>query len=97
MRAPKLPIHHVDQLGQPIETGDYIAFSYAYSSGIKIGRVVKLTQQRVRIVYRHQYTSHAGDLRIAEWTYLARPDRTMVLNTTLDQQLVIMKLKNLVP
>ena len=97
MKPPKTPISHVDQLEQPIETGDYIAFSYAYSTGIRIGRVIRLTQRRVRIAYKHQYTCREGEVRISEWQYLARPERTLVLGDSLDQQIVMLRLKNLVP
>ena len=98
MKAPKPPIiAHQDQMGQSIETGDYIAFSYAYSTGIRIGRVIRSTQRRVRIAYKHQYTCREGEVRISEWQYLARPERTLVLGDSLDQQIVMLKLKNLVP
>lgn len=97
MKLPKLPISHTDQIDQPIQLDDYITFTHAYSSGIKLGRVVKLTKQRVKIAYKHKYIDKNNSVQIYEWTYLARPERTIVITPTLDQQLTMLKLKNLIP
>lgn len=96
MKATKLPEHN-DAINQPIQIGQYVAFTFAYSIGIKVGQVIKLTKQRVKIGYKHVYTDVNNNIHTYNGTYLARPERIIALTDTLPQELTMLKLKNLIP
>ena len=88
----KTAIEHFDHLGQTISPGDYISFTWANSRGLHIGRVLKLTKQRIRISYnvnfvhnnvRHEYTGYR----------FARPEDCLILSENLQQQLTLATLQ----
>jgi hypothetical protein len=92
METSKTAIEHFDHLGQAIHPGDYVSFTWASCRGIHVGRILKLTKQRVRIVFnrsfvhdnvRHEYTGY----------HIARPTDCLVLGQTLQQQLTIATLQ----
>ena len=89
--------NHTDQLNQPIANGAIVAFAYTYSNNIKLGTVLKSTRQRVRVAYKHRYTDKAGMVHTYEWNYLARPHNILVITDTIQQELVLAKLKGLIP
>ena len=96
-KKSKQPIQHHDQIGQPLRPGEPVAFCYSGAPGIRLGTVVKLTRQRVRVAYKHSWTDRDGNVRINEWMYLAHPDRTLVLTESLPCELTMLKLKGLLP
>ena len=96
-KQPKEPVQHNDQIGQPLLPGQPVAFCYSGAPGIRLGTVVKLTKQRVRVAYKHTWIDRDNTCRIMEWMYLAHPERTLVLSETLTQELTMLKLKGLLP
>ena len=90
-------IEHKDHLQQPIQVGATVAFTFANSPAVRIGTVQKLTKQRVRIAYKWLWANSAGDTRIMDWNYLAVPERVLVLSDTLGQELMVLKLKGMLP
>jgi hypothetical protein len=88
---------HQDQLNQPIEPGSIVAFAYAYSNHLKLGTVIRNTRQRVRIAYKHRYTDRSGQEHVYEWNYLAQPGRILVITDTIQQEILLAKLKGLIP
>ncbi len=88
---------HRDQLNQQITPGAIVAFAYAYSNNLKLGTVLKLTKQRVRVAYKHRYTDRAGVVHVYEWNYLAQPGRILVITDTIQQELTIAKLRGDIP
>ena len=90
-------IEHKDSLNQPIHPGATVAFTWSNMPGVKIGTVQKLTRRRVRIAYKWIWADSTGDRRIMEWTYLAVPERVLVLADTLGQELTVQKLKGMLP
>lgn len=90
-------IEHKDHLQQPIQVGATVAFTFANSPAMRIGTVTKLTKQRVRIAYKWIWADSTGDRRIMEWTYLAVPERVVVLTDTLGQELTVLKLRGMLP
>lgn len=98
MEAKNKTIEHTDQIGQAIKPGQQVAFCYSGAPGIKLGTVVKLTKQRVRIAYKWQWVTHdTRETRINEWTYLSTPERCLVLSEALPAELTLLKLKGMLP
>ena len=97
-KKPKTPIIHLDQLNQEIRVGQAIAFSYAYSNSLRVGTVIKITRQRIRVAYNYKWVSNqTNEERISEWTYLAHPERTLVLSDSLPAELTMLKLRGMLP
>jgi len=97
-KQPKLPIQHFDQINQEIHPGQIVAFCYSGAPGIMLGTVVKLTRQRVRVAYKHQWIrSDTKERIISQWNYLSTPERCLVLNDTLPAELILLKLRGLLP
>jgi hypothetical protein len=90
-------IEHKDQLNQAIQPSQIVAFAFAYNNRVNLGTVVKLTRQRVRVLYKHRWIDRDNNVHVYEWNYLARPERILVLTDTLQQELTIAKLKGLIP
>ena len=53
MKPLETQIEHFDQLGQAIHPGDYVSFTWTKCRGVRVGRILKLTKQRVRIVFKN--------------------------------------------
>jgi hypothetical protein len=70
---------HRDSLGTPIHTGQPIAFTHSYLSGVKIGTVVKLTKKRVKIDYKYIWTKKDGTKERGSYIVQGTPHRTLVL------------------
>jgi hypothetical protein len=88
----KTPIEHSDHLGQPIRPGDYVSFTWANYRGIRVGRILKLTKQRVKIIFNNSYV-HAGVRNEYTSFHIARPTDCLVLSETLQQQLTMATLQ----
>lgn len=93
----KPQVQHFDQIHQEIRPGQQVAFCYSGAPGIRVGTVVKLTRVRVRVAYKHKWVDHNNNVRINEWTYLSTPERVLVLSDTLPQELMMLKLKGMIP
>jgi hypothetical protein len=95
---PNAAIQHQDQLNQEILVGSTVVFSRAYSNSLQIGTVVKITRRRVRIAYCYKWISNqTNEQRISEWQYLAPPERVLVLTDSLGVELMMLKLRGLLP
>ena len=90
-------IEHNDQIGQAIKPGQAVVFAYAYTAGVRIGTVEKLTAKRVAIRYKYRYIDTTGTERSGEWRHYARPERTLVLPDSIPQELTMLKLRGLLP
>jgi hypothetical protein len=91
-----IPVYqHQDRLGQNITVDSIVAFCYSGGTTIHIGRVIRLTAKRVRVVYTYEYTNHSGDRVRWKTDYQAHPDRVLVLNQ-IEQQLTVLALKGAV-
>ena len=94
----KNKIEHNDQINQEIIPGQAVAFCYSGAPGIKLGTVVKLTQHRVRIAYNWQwYDNTTKETRITKCNYLSTPERILVLSESLNAELILLKLKGMLP
>ena len=85
-------IEHRDQLGQSIEVGQFAALTYANSRRVYVGKVIKLTAQRVRLAFNNQY-EYKGKLHTYATRHLARPEDVVVLNDALPQHLTMAALQ----
>jgi hypothetical protein len=85
-------IEHSDHLGQPIHPGDYVSFTWANYRGVRVGRVSKLTKQRIRIAFNNSYV-HDGVRNEYVSHHVARPTDCLVLSETLQQQLTMAALQ----
>ena len=86
------PIEHVDFLGQPINVGDHVSFTWAGYRGVRVGVITKLTKQRVRMTFNNSYV-HDGVRTYYVSNHIARPGDCLVLSDTLQQQLTMATLK----
>jgi hypothetical protein len=87
-----VPIEHFDHLGQPIHPGDHVSFTWSTYRGIRVGKVLKLTQQRIKIVYNTFYMQNNVRYEYVGY-HIARPADCLVLGETLQQQLTIATLQ----
>lgn len=97
IKQPKQAVEHQDQIGQAIRPGQPVVFAYAYTAGVRIGTVEKLTAKRIAIRYKYQYLRNDGTIQTGEWRHYARPERTLVLPDSIPQELTMLKLKGLLP
>ena len=75
------PYQHNDRLGTPLEPGQTVIWATAWSKGVNIGIVEKLTKCRVKIKYKYAYTPH--NTTTPRWLTIihqAIPQRVMVVN-----------------
>ena len=86
------PIEHVDLLGQPIQVGDHVSFTWAGYRGVRVGIITKLTKQRVKMTFNNSYV-HAGVRTYYTSNHIARPTDCLVLSNTLQQQLTMATLQ----
>ena len=93
----KKQYQHLDQIGQEILPGQPVAFCYSGAPGIRLGTVVKLTKQRVRVAYKHQWIDRENRLHTNQWNYLSTPERVLVLSDQLPAELTLLRLKGLLP
>ena len=85
MKPLETQIEHFDHLGQAIHPGDYVSFTWTKCRGVRVGRILKLTKQRVRIVFKNSYT-HNNVFHEYTCYHIARPTDCLVLSQTLQQQ-----------
>jgi hypothetical protein len=85
-------IDHVDFLGQPIQVGNYVSFTWAGCRGIRVGVITKLTKQRVRMTFNNSYVRD-GVRTYYTSNHIARPGDCLVLSDNLQQQLTMATLK----
>ena len=84
---------HRDSLDTPIELGHAIAFTHSYLKGVKIGVVVKLTRERVKIRYRYVWRHKDGTDHKGEYDIFIQPRRTLILAETLAPAVTMYMLK----
>jgi len=85
-------IEHFDFLGQPIQVGDYVSFTWAECRGVRVGTVVKLTKQRIRITFNNSHV-YQGETHYYSSNHIARPGDCLVLSDKTQQQLTIATLQ----
>jgi hypothetical protein len=92
-KADMIHYQHLDQLKQPIELGQPIAFTCSYVRGVRVGVVKKLTRRRVKIHYK--YNNIINNERVTGcWDILIEPSRTIQLGVTLPPTITMFLLKN---
>jgi uncharacterized protein YcfL len=84
---------HTDSLNTPILVGQPIAFTHSYLKGVKIGVVVKLTKERVKIRYRYVWRDKDGTNHKGEYDTLIQPQRTLILAAALAPAVTMYMLK----
>ena len=89
---PVTPIEHFDHLGQPIGPGDYVSFTLSNYRGVRVGKILKLTKQRVRIVFQNSYV-HNGVRHEYTSYHIARPTDCLILGEKLQQHLTMATLQ----
>ena len=85
-------IEHKDQLGQPIEVGNYVALTYSHSRRVFVGVVTKLTKQRVKMAFTNT-CEYKGETHNYQTRHLARPADILILGDTLPQHLTLATLQ----
>ena len=85
-------IQHADFLGQPIDVGDYVSFTWSRVPGIRVGIVTKLTKQRVRISFNNSYVRD-GIRVYYTGKHITQPTHCLVLGDGLQQQLTMSTLQ----
>jgi hypothetical protein len=85
-------IEHTDFLGQPINVGDYVSFTWSQGRGVRVGVIIKLTKQRVKISYNNSYV-HEGERHYYTGGHITRPGDVLVLSDKLQQQLTMATLQ----
>ena len=85
-------INHVDLLGQPINVGDHVSFTWSQNRGVRVGVITKMTKQRVKIAFNYSYV-HQGTKTYCQGRHITRPTDCMVLNDKLQQQLTMATLQ----
>lgn len=86
---------HRDRLEQDILVGAYVAFTWSGNRGVRVGNITKLTAKRVRIAFTASYVRN-GEKVTWPCFHLARPEDVVVLSDTLQQELTMATLKNLI-
>ena len=87
-----LVIKHVDLLGQPIQVGDYVSFTWAGYRGVRVGVITKLTKQRVKMTFNNWYVRD-GIKTYYTSNHITRPADCLILSDKLQQQLTMATLK----
>lgn len=85
-------IEHFDFLGQPIQVGDYVSFTWSGYRGVRVGVITRLTAKRVRMTFNNSYV-HQGVTNYYTSNHIARPSDCLVLSNTLQQQLTMATLQ----
>ena len=85
-------IEHFDHLGQPIHPGDYVSFTWSNYRGIRVGRVLKLTKQRIKIVFNYSFVHNGKRIEYSS-SRISRPEDCLVLSENLQQQLTMATLQ----
>ena len=85
-------IEHTDRLGQPIRVGDYVAFTWASFRGVRVGKILKLTRQRVRIIFNNSYV-HDNVRHDYVSYHITRPQDCLILGEVLPQHLTMATLQ----
>jgi hypothetical protein len=85
-------IEHVDLLGQPIQVGDYVSFTWAGYRGVRVGVITRLTAKRVRMTFNNSYV-HEGIRNYYTSNHIACPTDCLVLSDKLQQQLTMATLQ----
>jgi hypothetical protein len=88
----KTPIEHFDHLGQTIRPGDYVSFTWSNHRGIRVGQVLRLTKQRIRIRFNNSYV-HDGVRTYYTSNHITRPTDCLVLSEDLQQFLTMATLQ----
>jgi hypothetical protein len=83
---------HFDLLGQPIQVGSYVSFTWAGYRGVRIGVITRLTAKRVRMTFNNSYV-HEGVKTHYTSNHIARPADCLVLSNELQQQLTLATLQ----
>ena len=83
---------HFDLLGQPIHPDDYVSFTWAGYRGVRVGKILKLTKQRVRIVFNNSYVHDNVKHEYVSY-HIARPTDCLILSEKLQQQLTLATLQ----
>ena len=83
---------HVDLLGQPINAGDHVSFTWSQARGVRVGVITKLTKQRVRVSFTWSHENN-GVKSYYIGSHITRPGDCLVLGDKLQQQLIIATLK----
>jgi hypothetical protein len=86
------PIEHFDHLGQSISPGDYVSFTWANSRRLYIGRVLRLTKQRIKIVFNYSFVHNGKQIEYTS-SRISRPEDCLVLSENLQQQLTLATLQ----
>lgn len=86
---------HIDRLGQPVTVDAVVAFTWRQGTGVRVGRVVKLTAKRVRIAYIAEST-HQGETQRWASNHITAAENVIVLNSV-EQQLTVLALRGLLP
>lgn len=85
-------IKHVDFLGQPIQVGDHVSFTWSQACGIRVGVITKLTKQRVKIAWTNSYTRD-GVKTYYPGNHITHPSNCLVLSDKMQQQLTMATLQ----
>jgi hypothetical protein len=85
-------IEHFDFLGQPIQVGDYVSFTWGGHRGVRVGIITRLTAKRVRMTFNNSYV-HQGVTHYYASNHIARPGDCLVLSDKLQQHLTIATLQ----
>ena len=88
----KTVIEHFDHLGQPIHPGDHVSFTWAGYRGVRVGKILKLTKKRVRVVFNNSYVHDNVKHEYVSY-HIARPADCLILSENLQQQLTMATLK----
>jgi hypothetical protein len=88
----KEPINHVDLLGQPINVGDHVSFTWSHACGVRVGIITKLTKQRVKLTFNNSYVRE-GVRTYYSSNHITHPSNCLVLSENLLQQLTIATLQ----
>ena len=88
----KPAIEHSDFLGQPIQVGDYVSFTWSQGRGVRVGVITKLTKQRVKISYNTSYV-HDNVRHYYTGSHITRPTDCLILGADLQQHLTMATLQ----
>ena len=86
------PINHVDFLGQPIQVGDHVSFTWSQACGVRIGIITKLTKQRVKLTFNNSYVREGVRTHYTS-NHITHPSNCLVLSKDLPQQLTMATLQ----
>lgn len=89
-------IEHCDQLGQPVLVNNLVAWTWRGGTGVRVGRVTRLTAKRVRIAYTTEWT-HNDEVSRYSGTHITASNNVLVLDQGVEAQLTLLALKGLIP